>query len=1003
MNNAALLSLVVVSWSLFGIGEDPYDDVETIGEFDNQKVIIPEPSETAASREEALEMYREYLDSPETDPASRAEAQRRMGDLNVEAAENAQFENAGIETEAAFHSEAIVAYQGLLDQEDGYEKADLVLYQLARAYESVGQPEQALATLERLVAEYPNSQYIDEAQFRRGELLFVRRNYFDAGSAFQSVVDMGDDSAYYEQALYMLGWSQFKQAEYDPTINNFLNLLNLRLAEAEPRTALEITNPDPGQFNPDALAKSLTTEAVELQARFNAMSRPERELVDDTLRALSLTFSYMDGPETIGAVLDERANAEDPGYLLYTHLGDLYLSKERYIDAAESFDAFVAREPNDYSSPELSMRSIAAYKEGRFPSKVLEGKRAFVQAYGLETEYWQYYDPAERPDVIAPLKTNLDDLAQYDHAEAQRTGESEAYARAAEWYRRYLDYFPDDPDSAERSFLLGEVLMESDQFEEASIYYQRAAYYYPGYDDAALAGYAGLLASRAHHEVLQQKVAAAREVEAEASPTNSETARAATEVAELAADEWLQQQLYQAAKFTWSFPEHEEANAVLSDTAEQLYASQRRIAAIIVAGVLLKKEPPADAVLRRVAWTVAGNGHFELDHFPRAEQSYLALRDMGNAGRNSDPETMAGLSDFDIDERIAASIYRQAEVARDATELDAAVMHFLRVEKVTPTATIAAQATFDGAILLFNRELYLDSIDVMEGFRVTYPEHQYSNDITRNLAVAYQRTDQPLKAAVEYEAIVSFSIGEDQQQVRREAMYTAAELYQMGGDMPNARRVWGLYVAEYPKPISESIELRQVLADLALEAEDSADRVRWLESIIVADANAGAERSLRTKTLAGQATLELAEPKRLAFNRVKLTIPLDSSLQRKKGLMESALQMYNAAAGYGIAEITTEATYRIGEIYQQLSVDLMDSERPTGLGDDELEMYDILLEEQAFPFEEKAIEVYQANTGRALNGVWDQWVVKSYEQLANLMPARYAKYEKSDEQFIELY
>ena len=70
---------------------------------------------------------------------------------------------------------------------------------------------------------------------------------------------------------------------------------------------------------------------------------------------------------------------------------------------------------------------------------------------------------------------------------------------------------------------------------------------------------------------------------------------------------------------------------------------------------------------------------------------------------------------------------------------------------------------------------------------------------------------------------------------------------------------------------------------------------------------------------------------------------------------------------------------------------------------DENEMYEILLEEQSFPFEEKAIEVYEANTGRVLNGVWDQWVVLSYEQLAILMPARYAKYEKADEHVAEMY
>ena len=61
------------------------------------------------------------------------------------------------------------------------------------------------------------------------------------------------------------------------------------------------------------------------------------------------------------------------------------------------------------------------------------------------------------------------------------------------------------------------------------------------------------------------------------------------------------------------------------------------------------------------------------------------------------------------------------------------------------------------------------------------------------------------------------------------------------------------------------------------------------------------------------------------------------------------------------------------------------------------------LEEQAYPFEEKAIELYQANTGRAPDGVYDEWVQKSFDRLAGLMPARYAKKERSEDVVTSLY
>ena len=104
-----------------------------------------------------------------------------------------------------------------------------------------------------------------------------------------------------------------------------------------------------------------------------------------------------------------------------------------------------------------------------------------------------------------------------------------------------------------------------------------------------------------------------------------------------------------------------------------------------------------------------------------------------------------------------------------------------------------------------------------------------------------------------------------------------------------------------------------------------------------------------------------------------------------------------------MADVTTAATFRLGEVYERFSSDLMDSDRPTDLATDALEQYEILLEEQAFPFEEKAIDLYIANTARAADGVYDEWVRRSYDRLAGLMPARYAKEESSEDVVTSLY
>ena len=155
--------------------------------------------------------------------------------------------------------------------------------------------------------------------------------------------------------------------------------------------------------------------------------------------------------------------------------------------------------------------------------------------------------------------------------------------------------------------------------------------------------------------------------------------------------------------------------------------------------------------------------------------------------------------------------------------------------------------------------------------------------------------------------------------------------------------------------------------------------------------------------LAAKASLELAEPVRYRFMNLKITQPLADSLTLKKALMEEVLKVYGDAADYGVAEVTTAATFRLGEVYQQFSKDLMESERPANLDAAALEEYELLLEEQTFPFEEKAIELYETNANRTLDGVYDEWVKRSFDALASLLPARYAKLERSENVVTALY
>jgi tetratricopeptide (TPR) repeat protein len=342
-------------------------------------------------------------------------------------------------------------------------------------------------------------------------------------------------------------------------------------------------------------------------------------------------------------------------------------------------------------------------------------------------------------------------------------------------------------------------------------------------------------------------------------------------------------------------------------------------------------------------------------------------------------------------ERIAASIYKQGEAKQAAGNTEGAISDYLRVATLAPTSKVRANAEFDAATLLINSGQWQRAIPVLEQFRRAHPGHPLNSQVATNLAVGYQEVGRGGAAAAEF-ALIASNAGESAE-VRRNALWQSAELYQKSGDTTAAAKAYASYVTQFPMPLNAAMDARQILADMSLAAKDYDTRNKWLEEIVRADAQAGAARTDRSRYLASKAYLVTIEPAVSNFQSIKLVQPLAKSLKAKRASMDKVLSMYSRALDYQVAEVTTAATYGMAELYRQLGADVMASERPKKLDAEALEQYDVLLEEQAYPFEEKAIELHQVNTKRASEGIYDESVQKSFAVLAKLMPARYAKGE----------
>jgi tetratricopeptide (TPR) repeat protein len=429
-----------------------------------------------------------------------------------------------------------------------------------------------------------------------------------------------------------------------------------------------------------------------------------------------------------------------------------------------------------------------------------------------------------------------------------------------------------------------------------------------------------------------------------------------------------------------TFPAHPESATLLTRTAREYYDLKDLPKALEVAGLVLARQPPVNTEMQRTAWTVTGNAQFDTGRYADAEGAYLQVQSLLYP---QDAEATA------INERLAASIYKQGEAKKAAGDAAGAVDDFLRVGKLAPGAAIRETAEFDAGAMLVALKDWPRAIPVLEAYRASYPTNARQADVTRNLALAYLEGGRPGEAAGEFERIAVS--GAETPEVQRDALWQAADLYEKSSQparaMANLRELRQAFpgaVARGGRGAAEARRLRP-RQRRCLRPAQVARRHR----------RRGPRRRpspYRPQPLSRSgrdARAHEHEPRRI--QSIALVAPLKQTLADKKAAMERALAGYQQATGYAVAEVTTAATFEMGELYRRLAADLMKSERPANLDAEELEQYDLLLEEQAFPFEEKAAEVHELNARHAAEGVYDEWVRKSYAVLAEVQPARFGK------------
>lgn len=856
--------------------------------------------------------------------ASKALDKRTVADKETESAQTIKPMPVS-DPQSAGTREAIALYKRLLTDYPNYERNDHALYQLGRIYEELGNAEEAMKMLDRLAKDYPHSRYIEEVQFRRGEYYYAHKQFVEAKGAYKAIVDMGARSSYYELSLYKLGWAFYKQDMYEEGVHQFVALLDRKIA-----AGYDLDHPK------DAF---------------------DAKRIEDTYSVMSLSFSNLGGADAVAGYFNKYGK-HSYETSVFKNLGDYYLEKRRYSDAAATFKAFAKSNPNHKMSPYFDMWAIESYRKGGFPKLVIEANKEFVINYGLKSVYWTRFDIAAFSEISGYAKTSLKELVNYFHAQYQDKSlvenKDENFQEAVKWYREFLNSFPKDESALAIHNQLAELLLENKSYGQAAVEYEHIAYDYPAHEKSSDAGYAAIYALRKNLTI--------------AAPDQL--------------DHVKRDVIRSSLKFAETFPRNKNSAIVMSAAVDDIYGMKDYPLAAVTARKLLTRYA-AEQPIRRAAWLIFAYSSFELGNFTDAEEGFLDV--LGLTAEND-------ASRANVIENLAASLYKQGEKANKLGNYKTAATYFLLVGTEAPSAKIRLVADFDGITALIQSKNLGVAADMLRSFRANYPGQPQSIELAKKLALAYRETGELSRAAAEYERLATDS---QDAVFQRASLELAAELYSQAKEIDKAFPIYQRYVSLYPKPLEYALEMRTKIAAYLKSRSGMKEYLDELKQIMESDVGGGSERTDRTRYLGAKAALELAELTIKPYSLIKLENPYAENLRKKQAAMMLAKEQLEKLFDYETDVVTAAATYYLAEMYYDFSRALTKSERPYGLTGQEKEQYELAIEEQAYPFEEKAIQVHQKNLDLMTRGIFNSWIERSIEKLAKIVPARYAKYEES--------
>ena len=424
------------------------------------------------------------------------------------------------------------------------------------------------------------------------------------------------------------------------------------------------------------------------------------------------------------------------------------------------------------------------------------------------------------------------------------------------------------------------------------------------------------------------------------------------------------------ARFVSHFPSDKRAGEIAMQLAERAfqegaYAKSRFYAQQLLAG--WSGSRPDYRPLDTAAYRLIAQGYLKEKAYSQAI-TFITR----HLSKLSQPEAKR-----EFESLLVLAHFQHGEALKAEGEKLAAADAFWAAYRLGEGSEMGPIALFEAAALWDTTATRHRLEEALRRFIERYPESSLFHTVLVRLALLYQETGRLLKAAETYEQAGRLPI---KPELAGKSIEEAITLY---AKTRYWEKVYQLAI-ERSKQFAGQREKRGEWVVKAAEAKLKMNDPEGAKTLLTRLVKGKKEKKVTPPSIA-KAYLLLAELKQPAFEAIRLVAPIEQHLAQKKDLFDDLLHAYGHATDHPLPAIALHANYRIGEVFEEFSHALLNSERPEGLSEEEAHLYEELLIEQALPFMMKAEAAYEENVDLgAETGLESEWITRSEMRLERL-------------------